>query len=138
VKEKAARLGIESLIEVPFPYFELPSGVLIENLGIKMCLDIGHTAIASLKKEKVPEKEVKTWLETFEEDIVAIYLHDVKFEDRRDHLLLGCGDLDLEKIFVSIRKSQCEYLLLECYEKDGVAVTYDDLEGALEFCKALG
>jgi len=130
----------------PSPFFGTPSQFKIVFNKIKkinFCFDIGHVwecnwAIKQQDtREPINEKfEFKDWINQFKKKIFVIHLHDVfvyKNYSPRTHLTLGEGNLDLEKICKTIKRTNCKYVLIEVFQKK----TYKDLKKNLEFCKSL-
>jgi sugar phosphate isomerase/epimerase len=141
-KKLSKNLGIKLVVENSPRIFYLPEHfVFLRKLkNVELCFDIAH-AIKSMEFEEVrkdPKKILKKWFKTFKGKISVIHLHDVKIEKEKilDHLLLGLGDLDLEFVFNMVRKSNCRYLLLECYrDLDRRRVSISEMKESLELCK---
>lgn len=115
---------------------------LLKIKNLKLCLDIGHAFKLALgHREKKDEKGIlKKWLD-FKRKILVIHLHDcaVTKSGIRDHLLIGKGVLNFEKIVAEIKKTSCHYIYPETkYRKPNVKATAEDLKKELEICKELG
>jgi sugar phosphate isomerase/epimerase len=97
--------------------------------GVDFCLDVGHTKVASQKLGN--NQDASYWIRHFKDRIFAAHLHDCKVENGQihDHNVIGSGCLDFDKIFNDLKKTRCEYVLLE--EDDS-----DNANNSLKICRA--
>lgn len=97
---------------------------LLEIHGTRACLDIGHATIIdwihkNKKKRESKENErteLSHWLNAFKKEIQVIHFHDCIIKEKEepmDHVMLGNGCLDLNRIIKEIKETKAEYLLLE-------------------------
>lgn len=119
--------------------------VLEEISDLNFCFDVGHAVMSKwevqrAKGEELVEKlELEDWFDFFKDKILTVHLHDclIKSNSRpKDHLVIGQGNLDFEKIIAMVKKTTCRHILLETYYRgDGTYPSEQDLKNNLEFCK---
>lgn len=100
--------------------------------NLKFCFDVGHAARAvNGKSEKIFE-----WIKAFKKEMLVLHLHDASPET--DHLSLGKGNLPLERILDSVKKTNCKYILVELHRgAKGRNVTERDFKNGINYCKNL-
>ncbi|MEM5798845.1 MAG: sugar phosphate isomerase/epimerase [Candidatus Aenigmatarchaeota archaeon] len=103
----------------------------------KICLDIGHAVIVRWIQKK--DYNVDEWFKMHKNRIEAIHFHDCILTGRPiDHLVLGEGQLDIERLVTIIKNSNCRYVLLETVAKvDRSAPTESDFKKEQRFCRRL-
>lgn len=101
------------------------------NNRLKFCFDAGHAARAGGgKAEKILE-----WIKAFKKEMLVLHLHDASSET--DHLPLGEGNLPFERIFESVKKTNCRHILIELQRGvNGRDVVEKDFRNGLEYCKS--
>ncbi len=107
IVEKAENFGFEACLEFDRNFDER---VLVE--GLKICLDIGHFALANRKDFA---NELKNFVGRFGDRILVAHVHDCDVERKVDHITLGNGKLDLKGILDTIR---AEFFTLETFWRD--------------------
>jgi sugar phosphate isomerase/epimerase len=143
----------------PWPFFGSPKHiefVLEEISDLNFCFDIGHAVVSkweiqrgkswevqrSKSEKQASEKlELEDWFDLLKDRILTIHLHDclIKGDSKpKDHLVIGRGSLNFEKIAWMIKRTSCMHMLLETYYlEDGSYPPERDLKNNLEFCRSL-
>ena len=133
----------------PDRFFGRPKDIkflLDEIKDLNFCFDVGHAVVSKWeiqrsKSESTEKLGVEDWLKLFKDRILAAHLHDCKVErDSRpmDHYVIGKGNLDFESIGRALRKTSCQYVLLETfYRERRVYASEEDLKNNLEFLRGL-
>ncbi|MFZ3077072.1 MAG: sugar phosphate isomerase/epimerase family protein [Candidatus Aenigmatarchaeota archaeon] len=98
--------------------------------NLKFCFDVGHAARAAGEKSE----KIFDWIKAFRKDMLVLHLHDVSSET--DHLSLGEGNLPLEKILESVKRTKCNYTLIELHRgANGRDVVERDFKNGLNYSK---
>jgi len=112
---------------------------------LKFTLDVGHAVVAKheIRRKKNPFKKEKLsleyWFSKFKDKILVVHLSDVFIEDKKvkDHFPIGSGNLNLKRIAKLIKRTKCEYIVLEIFRKEKGKVTQKDLKNSLGKVKRL-
>ncbi|MEM2899844.1 MAG: TIM barrel protein [Thermoplasmata archaeon] len=137
-------LAVENLIQI----FGIPSTfehIFEKTKGWSFCLDVGHTVLSwiEIKNEKMVEldepMEISDWVKKLGKYLKVAHVHNVGIYEgvMRDHLLIDKGILDCGKILEHLKRTKCEYILLEQFYADASKgkFTDKDLKRNLEFVK---
>jgi|GEM_PF-2003022 len=137
-------LTVENLIQV----FGIPSTfqhIFEKTKGWSFCLDIGHTVLSwiEIKNEKMAEldepMEISDWVKKLGNYMKVAHVHNVGIHEgmMRDHVLIDRGILDCGKILEHIKRTKCEYILLEQFFADASKRKFEDkdLKRNIEFVK---
>jgi len=129
---------------VPFEWSELILEA-VSSPGIYLTFDIGHAIMAELQHS--PEAEggnhdyidyLRRWITACGgEKILVVHLHDCSISDKQDHLSIGRGELDFNRIFELLRSTSLKYMVIETFWRDKARreMSYDELRRNIEFCK---
>ena len=127
----AAGFGLTNCIENEMTTCER-SELLHEALSrfypqLQFTLDIGHAIKAEVYHTKTKEQEsgehfidyLAQWSKQCGQKILVTHVHDCAYVDPvlQDHLSLGRGVLDLERVFKLLKSTTCNYLLIETFWK---------------------
>jgi len=149
LSKTAEDLGIKICVENnPEIFFGSPKQIELvlsscENLYFNF--DIPHSIVAEYeikRKENPFRKEktgLKTWFSRFNDKILTIHLSDIKIKngEPKDHYPIGDGILKLENILSLVKKTSCNYILLEIFRKDKGKIGEKDFEKSLKKVRGL-
>lgn len=107
IVERAESSGFDVALEYDRNFDE---SFLVENL--KICLDIGHFALANKKNYL---SELENFVKKFERRILVAHIHDCNLEKRIDHISLNNGELDLRKILAKVKAN---FYTIETFWRD--------------------
>lgn len=114
------------------PIFKTPREFnIFKPYKINFCLDIGHAIKNKYQLDKPKNHnawEIKNWFNSFKDKIYVVHLHDclIKNNEVVDHLPIGNGNLNFDKIFDSLKHAKSKYMLLEFAKMN---------HKSLDFCK---
>ena len=148
----ASEFGIPACVEnelVPFDKSDLIHEALSRFYpDLQFTFDIGHAIKAEVSQAKAKtsggeyqyQDYLKKWIDKCGQKILVVHVHDcARTGDAvRDHLSLGKGELDLDKVFKLLRSTTCNYLLVETFwqNKEGTEMDYDELGRSVELCRS--
>ncbi|MBN1455314.1 MAG: sugar phosphate isomerase/epimerase [Methanomicrobia archaeon] len=115
---------------------------------LQFTLDIGHAIKAEVYHTKT--KELKSgehfidyltrWVDRCGQKLLVTHVHDCACVGSvlQDHLSLGRGTLDLERVFKLLKSTSCRYLLIETFWKSRKkeAMDYDELKRNVELVRS--
>ncbi len=111
------------------------------SLGLNFCLDVGHATKSKFNLEKSGVKvgwDVKSWIESFEKNILTVHLHDcvIGGNEISDHCLIGSGIIKFDEVFHALKRTECKYALIEVSEAAEGKLKEKEIKGNLEFCRS--
>lgn len=104
--ERAAEAGVTVAVEVADHFLDVDEFDLLDapdcqNLGI--CLDTGHICFEAGGRPAFERyDDIPGCISAFGSRLANVHLHDFRFSDRRDHLGIGAGDLDIDSILAAL------------------------------------
>lgn len=148
----AAALGLTSCVENELTTCER-SELLHDALSrfyprLQFTLDIGHAIKAEVYNAGPGEQPSEArfieyltrWIDRCGQKILVTHLHDCAYGDLtlQDHLSLGRGTLDLERVFELLKSTPCRYLLIETFWKSRrrEEMDYEELKRNLELVRS--
>jgi sugar phosphate isomerase/epimerase len=148
----AAAFGLISCVENELTTCER-SELLHEALSrfyprLQFTLDIGHAIKAEEYHARTKEQEngerfmdyLTRWVDYCGQKILVTHVHDCACVDSvlQDHLSLGRGVLDLERVFELLKSTPCNYLLIETFWKSGKReeMDYKELKRNVELVRS--
>jgi sugar phosphate isomerase/epimerase len=80
---------------------------------------------------------IKRWIEKCGAKILAVHLHDCNLTAKQDHLSIGRGELDFDRVFELLNRTNCKYVLIETFwrNKDKAEMNYEEMRRNVEFCR---
>ncbi len=119
-KERGIMLTVENLMQL----FGIPSTfqkVFSKVDGWQFCLDVGHAVLSwvEITNERMIELEepmqISDWTRKLGDFLKVSHIHNIGVHEgvMRDHVLINNGILDMGKIIELVKKTNCEYILLE-------------------------
>ena len=148
----AAAFGLTGCVENELTTCER-SGLLHEALArfyprLQFTLDIGHAIKAEVYHTKTNEQEnsehfmdyLEQWIDYCGQKMLVAHVHDCTYVGSvlQDHLSLGRGVLDLERVFELLKSTPCKYLLIETFWKSrrGEEMDYKELKRNVELVRS--
>lgn len=95
---------------------------LLKEKKLHLCFDVGHAIkFHSCRGEKEWMRIIEKWCNLFGKRMLVAHLHDcvVKKNGITDHLPLSTGRLNAKKIFDSLKRTACKYVLFEFFRTSG-------------------
>ena len=146
----ASEFGIPACVEnelVPFDKSDLIHDALSRFYPyLQFTFDIGHAIKAEVSHAKTKtgggdyQDYLKKWIDKCGQKILVVHVHDCACTGNavRDHLSLGKGELDLDKVFKLLRSTTSNYLLVETFwqNKEGKEMDYEELSRSVELCRS--
>ena len=145
ITKMASELGILVSVEndlVPFEWSDL----ILEALSapnLYFTFDIGHAIMAELlsndgQKSSSYLDYIERWIEKCGAKILAVHLHDCNLTAKQDHLSIGTGELDFDRVFELLNRTNCKYVLIETFwrNKDKEEMNYEEMRRNVEFCRS--
>ncbi len=116
--------------------------LVLETEQLTICLDVGHLGIAKLESRRKRRNpgELEEWIRELGSKILVVHLHDYKLEGGRgyDHLLIGKGELDLNKLAELLKRTQTRYVLLEIFWSErGKRISMKELRNLLNSLRSI-
>lgn len=115
---------------------------------LQLTFDIGHAIKAEAYHTKTKEQEngehfidyLAQWIEHCGQKILVTHAHDCAWVDPvlQDHISLGRGALDLERVFELLKSTPCRYLLIETFWKSRKKeeMDYEELKRNIELVRS--
>jgi sugar phosphate isomerase/epimerase len=145
ITKMASELGILVSVEndlVPFEWSDLILEAL-SSPNLYFTFDIGHAIMAELlsndgQKSSSYLDYIERWIEQCGAKILAVHLHDCNLTAKQDHLSIGTGELDFDRIFELLNRTNCKYVLIETFwrTKDKEEMNYEEMRRNVEFCRS--
>ncbi|MHC1610184.1 MAG: sugar phosphate isomerase/epimerase family protein [Candidatus Methanospirareceae archaeon] len=150
IMEIASEFGITVCVENDLLPFEW-SDLILEALSrfypnLRFTFDVGHAIKAEMcYPGEIKEKDggyhhLTRWIEKCGAKILVTHVHDCAWsgDEVEDHLSLGSGELDLDRIFELLRSTSSKYLLIEAFWKNKAKeeMDYGELRRNVELCRS--
>jgi len=148
ITEMASEFGITVCVEndlVPFEWSDL----ILEALSrfypnLQFTFDVGHAIKAEMCHPMIKKKDcsyldhLTRWIEKCGAKILVAHVHDCSLTEKRDHLSLGSGELDFDRIFDLLKSAPSKYLLIEAFWKNKAKkkMDYTELGRNVELCRS--
>jgi len=145
IAEIAAKSGIVVTVENDLVTLE-QSDLILEAISVPnlyFTFDIGHAILSELlctagQKRGSYMDYIEQWVEKCGAKILAVHLHDCCLTEKQDHLSIGKGELEFDKIFALLKSTSYKNLLIETFwrNRNKDEMDYEELKRNVEFCKS--
>ncbi|MGC9444233.1 MAG: sugar phosphate isomerase/epimerase family protein [Candidatus Methanospirareceae archaeon] len=152
VMQTAAAFSLTSCVENELTTCER-SELLHEALArfyprLQFTLDVGHAIKAEAYHDRTTGQEnnerfmdyLTRWVNHCGQKMLVAHVHDCAYNGSvlQDHLSLGQGVLDLERVFTLLKSTPCTYLLIETFWKSRTReeMDYEELKRNVELVRS--
>ncbi len=97
------KICVENTSAYNSPMGEESLGLLLESPAFALTFDTGHDACRDFTHRKIVEKQI--------DRLTHMHLHDAKSAEKRDHLPLGEGELDLDEYLALAEAHNCRVVV---------------------------
>jgi sugar phosphate isomerase/epimerase len=143
IAKMASEFGIPVSVEndlIPFERSDLIHEAL-SSTNLSFTFDIGHAIMAEVMHPSMKGGSymdyLERWVARCGANLLVVHLHDCSLTAKRDHLSLGRGELDFTQIFDLLKRTSCNYAVIETFwrntEKE--EMNYDEMRRNVEFCR---
>lgn len=126
--DAAAALGLRVALETGYPAGDAFARLIHEadHPAVGACLDVGHLAASVGREKQSTDAGVAAYnqflthlVDHLSTKLLHLHVHDVRFEDWRDHREVGTGIIDFAALAAALRKQGLRgRLVIELEEED--------------------
>ncbi|MFV9677494.1 MAG: sugar phosphate isomerase/epimerase family protein [Methanosarcinales archaeon] len=145
ITKMASELGILVSVENDLVTLE-QSDLILEAISapnLYFTFDVGHAILSELLSTAGQKRGsyidyIEQWIKKCGAKILAVHLHDCRLTEKQDHLSIGKGELEFDRIFALLKSTSYKYLLIETFwrNRNKDEMDYEELKRNVEFCKS--